>query len=220
MLETLHLVTDPYSLLNPNVKMNISLHLTQSFFPIHTNSNSQSRADQSKILCAANRRNRYGIGKSGKLILDSAFIIATKLRLLPEPLELLLREFGSGNGGGNWVPNRFGWGGFDGWRRRRRRKTKLGIIGFFVIFGAVGLWFLVGKELALDGDALFGGLGLLLFGFSVEGWRRGVKDWILGFCCCAFLMGFAFKKDELQKWGRYFETLIKKGRRRRRRRAF
>ncbi|KAL7126390.1 hypothetical protein ABFS83_14G183400 [Erythranthe nasuta] len=210
MLETLHLVTDP------NVKMNISLHLTQSFLPIRTNSNSQSRAAQSKILCAANRRNRYGIGKSGKLILDSAFIIATKLRLLPEPLELILREFGSGNGGGNWVSNRFGWGGFDGWRRRRR-KTKLGIIGILVIFGAVGLWFLVGKELALDGDALFGGLGLLLFGFSAEGWRRGVKDWILGFCCCAFLMGFALKKDELQKWGRYFGTLIKKGRRRKRR---
>lgn len=148
-------------------------------------------------------------------MLESACIIASKLRLLPEPFDLILREFGSGNGGGNGFSNGFGWGGFDGWRRRRR--TKFGMMGILAICGAVGMWVVVGKELALETDAFFGGLGLLLFGLSVEGWRRGAKDWILGFCCCAFLVALVLNKEQLRTWFRSFGTLKKNGRRKRRR---
>ncbi|KAI3448647.1 hypothetical protein Pfo_005312 [Paulownia fortunei] len=210
MQKTLHLLSDPSFLLTSNGNMNIPSNHTRLFSPIH-HQISQLRV-QKTILCAANRRKRYGIGRSGKLMLESACIIASKLRLLPEPLELILREFGAGNGGGNRFWNGFGWVGFDGWKRRGRTK----IVGILVICVVLGLWLVVGKELVLDADAFLGGLGLLLFGLSVEGWRRGAKDWILGFCCCAFLVGLVLKKDDLQTWVRCFRTLKKNGRRKRR----
>lgn len=201
----LHLVSDPSFLLNSNVKTNISRTQKKLLSPI----NYQVKRT---ILCAANRRKRFGIAKSGKIMVQSAYIIASRLGILPEPLESLLREFGGGNGGRNGFWKGFGWGGFDGGKRRRR--IKLGIVGILVICGIVGLWFVMGKELVLDGDALLGGLGLVLFGLSAEGWRRGAKDWILGFCCCAFLVGLVLKKDDFQTWVR--SSLNKGGRRKRR----
>lgn len=210
MQKTLQLVSDPSFLLTSNVHMSIPPNHARLLSP----TNHCIFRVQKTILCAANRRKRYGIGRSGKLMLESAYIIASRLRLLPEPLELMLREFGAGNGGGNGFWNGFGWGGFDGWKRRRR--IKLGMVGILVICGVVGLWFVVGKELVLDADAFLGGLGLLLFGLSVEGWRRGAKDWILGFCCCAFLVGLVLKKDDFRTWVGSFRTLKKDGRRKRR----
>ncbi|KAK6118576.1 hypothetical protein DH2020_047689 [Rehmannia glutinosa] len=212
MQKFLHLVSDPSFLLTSNGNMEIPSNPTRLIFPIHHRV-SQIPV-QSTIICAANRRKRYGIGRSGKLILESAYIIASKLRVLPEPLELVLREFGAGNGGGNGFWNGFGWGGFDGWKRRRR--AKFGMVGFLVICGVLGLWLVVGKELVLEGDVLFGGLGLLLFGLSVEGWRRGARDWILGFCCCAFLVGLVMKKEDFRTWVRCFRTTRKNVRGKRR----
>lgn len=90
---------------------------------------------------------------------------------------------------------------------------RFGLVGILVILGAVGLWWIVGKELALDSDAFFGGLGLALFGLSVEGWRRGAKDWILGFCCCAVMVALVSTKADFPAW-------LKKGRRRRKGRGF
>lgn len=165
-------------------------------------------------VCAVSKRNRYGgIAKSGKLVLESAYIVASHLRILPEPVVLLLREFGAGNGGRNGFWGGFGRGGSDGWRGRKR--AKLGIVGVLVILGAVGMWWIVGKELVPDSDALLGGLGLVLFGLSAEVWRRGARDWILGFCCCAVMVGLVSAKVDYGELLRSFGS-SKKGLRRRR----
>ncbi|KAL6513259.1 hypothetical protein OROGR_020745 [Orobanche gracilis] len=212
MQMTIHLISDPLSLLTLNHNISISSIGTRFSSPFR-HRYSQLRVQKS-ILCAANRRNRFGTGKSGKLVFESACIIASKLGFLPEPLGLILRDIGSGNGGGNGFWNGFGRGGFDGWKRRRR--TKFGMIGVLVICGVLFMWLVAGKELVLDGDALFGGLGLILFGVSAEGWRRGAKDWILGFCCCAFLVGLVLKKEGLRTWVGCFGTTKKKNSRKRR----
>ncbi|GFQ08280.1 hypothetical protein PHJA_002972000, partial [Phtheirospermum japonicum] len=145
---------------------------------------------------------------------ETACIIASKLGFVPEPLGLMLREFGAGNGnrGGNgfWNGFGFGWNGFDGWKRRRR-SAKLGMVGILAICGVLGMWLV----LDADADALFGGLGLIMF--AVSGWGRGAnKDWILGFCCCAFLVGLVSKKEEFLAWAGCFRTTKKNIRRKRR----
>ncbi|KAH6809948.1 hypothetical protein C2S51_027731 [Perilla frutescens var. frutescens] len=38
--------------------------------------------------------------------------------------------------------------------------------------------------------------GLMLFGLSAKVWRRGAKDWVLGFCCCAFLVALVSTKGD------------------------
>ncbi|KAL2468599.1 hypothetical protein Fot_50734 [Forsythia ovata] len=205
------LISDPSFPFNSNGNMiPLSLSLQHPLFSPYCSykCHSQKTRIQNTILCSRNKRRRYGSERSTKLVLESACIIASNLGLLPEPLELLLREFGGGNRGGNgggfgsW--NGFGWGAFDG--SKKRRKSKLGILGILVILG-VGLWLVLGKELVIDGDVFLGGLGLLLFGLSMNGWRRGAGDWILGFCCCAVLVGFLCKKENLEGWVRYFRTM-------------
>ncbi|CAA3007075.1 Hypothetical predicted protein [Olea europaea subsp. europaea] len=205
------LISDPILLFNSNGNMiHSSLSLQHPVFSPHCSHNcpSQKHRIQKTILCSRNKRTRHGFERSTKLALQSAYIIASKSGILPEPLELLLREFGGGNRGGNgggfrpW--NGFGWGAFDG--SKKRRKSILGILGILVILG-VGLWLVLGKDLVIDGDVFFGSLGLVLFGFSINGWKRGAKDWILGFCCCAVLMGFLCKKENLEGCVRYFRTM-------------
>lgn len=214
MQTSLRLLSDPH-FLHHSVKIH-SDHSNLNH-PIHHNRNLAAR--KTTIVCAVNRRNRYGmITKSGKLMLESAYIIASHLRILPEPVDSILREFGAGNGGRNGFWSGFGRGGSDGWRRRR--KTRLGLVGILVILGAVGLWWIVGKELALDSDAFFGGLGLVLLGLSVEGWRRGARDWILGFCCCAALVGLVSTKADFPVWLKNLGSLKKVPKRRRKGRVF
>ncbi|XP_042051423.1 uncharacterized protein LOC121796694 [Salvia splendens] len=208
MQTSLRLLSDPH-FLHHSVK--IPSNHSNLNYPVHHNRIFAAR--KTAIVCAVNRRNRYGmISKSGKLMLESAYIIASHLRILPDPVDSILREFGAGNGGRNGFWSGSGRGGSDGWRRRR--KTRLGLVGILVILGAVGLWWVVGKELALDSDAFFGGLGLVLFGLSVEGWRRGARDWILGFCCCAVLVGLVSTKADFPVWLKNFGSLKKVPKRR------
>lgn len=167
-------------------------------------------------VCAASKRNRYGMAKSGKLMLESAYIVASHLRILPEPVMLLLREFGAGNGGRNGFWGGFGRGGSDGWRGRGRRRARFGFVGILAILGAAGVWWIARKEMVPDSDALLGGLGLVLFGLSAEAWRRGARDWILGFCCCAVMVGLVSTKGDSGELMRSFGSL-KKGLMRRRR---
>ncbi|KAH6826405.1 hypothetical protein C2S53_013058 [Perilla frutescens var. hirtella] len=216
MQTPLHLVSDPFFLFASNVNLRIPPNLTKLPSPIH---NRFLLGQKATIVCAANRRKRHGIAKSGKLMLESAYMVASHLRILPEPVELILREFGAGNGGGrNGFWSGFGWGGSGGWRRRRKSMI-LGMVGILVIMGAVGLWWIVGKELVLDSDACLGGLGLVLFGLSAEVWRRGAKDWVLGFCCCAFLVALVSTKGDFRALLRTFGS-FKKGRGRRKRSLF
>lgn len=83
--------------------------------------------------------------------------------------------------------------------------------GILVILG-LGLWLILGKE--LDSDVLVGSLGLVLFGLSVDGWRSGMKNWALGFSCCAFLVGVVLKKEDFQKWAKSFGNMKLLGRKR------
>lgn len=157
------------------------------------------------IVCARNKKRQYGSARSTKFMIESAYQIASKLKILPEPLDYLIKEFGvvGGNGGGGfgtfWKGS--GWGGFDGWGRKRRKKRILESLGILVILG-LGFWLILGKN--LDGNVFLGALGLVLFGFSVDGWRNSMKDWALGFCCCAFLVGLVLKREDFHRWAKSF----------------
>ncbi|KAK3033147.1 hypothetical protein RJ639_036331 [Escallonia herrerae] len=151
------------------------------------------------ILCAKNGSRRFGFPRSRKSqsILDLAYAIASNLNVIPEPLDSMIREFTGGNGGGGGLGfwKGFGWGGFDG---RRRRKWKLGFLGFVVVCG-LGMWFILGKE--LEANMLIGFLGLALFLILVDGWKRQFVDWISGFCSCAVLVGLLLLRGEdLLRW--------------------
>lgn len=172
---------------------------------------------QKPIVLAWKKKKPSGSVRSTKMMLQSAYFIASTLKILPEPLDFILREFGGGNGGGGDGFS-FGSGDFDGWRRRRSRKKVnwgFGVV-FFVVLG-VGLWLILWKRLEID--VFWGVLGLTLFGFSVNVWKRGVLDWALGFCCCAALVGLLLK-DDLQKWVSFIGTVKIERRRRRKRRLF
>lgn len=211
-------------LTNSNGELKISLtntvHLKKrfSFFKPSNLSLSHSISSQAQIqnsiICARRiKKRRFGSDKSVKFILQSVYFIASKLNILPEPLNLLIREFGGGNGGGNGgglgFTKDFGWGGFDG----RRRNRKLGVLGF-VIVSSLSLWLLLGKE--LDVDVFIGFLVLGLIGFSAIVWKRNVKDWIIGFCSCAFLVVLGQRRENLKNWVKGFRAA---GIVRRRRRA-
>uniref|UniRef100_A0A0V0GV70 Putative ovule protein n=1 Tax=Solanum chacoense TaxID=4108 RepID=A0A0V0GV70_SOLCH len=74
---------------------------------------------QKPIVSAWKKKRRSGSVRSTKIMLESAYFIASKLKLLPEPLDSILREFGGGNGGGGGGGFSFGSGGFDGWGREK-----------------------------------------------------------------------------------------------------
>lgn len=128
------------------------------------------------------------------------WVIASNLKILPEPLNFVVSELSSGNGngygGGLGFRKGLGGGGegFDGWRRRKKR-LGLAIFGLVMVCGFA---LLIGRE--LGSEFFWGVLGVSLFGFSIGGWKRGFKDWVLGFCCCAVLMGLGLKNQEVQRW--------------------
>ncbi|XP_059652505.1 uncharacterized protein LOC132299730 [Cornus florida] len=194
------LVFRPSNLLFPN---QFSSHLLSLSNQSHT---------QNQIICARSSKRRFGSQRSRKFILELVGFVASNLNILPEPLGLVIREFGGGNGGGLGFPKGFGGGGFDGWRGKR--KKNLGFLGFLMVFG-LGLWLLLGKE--MDKDVFWGGSGLALFGVLITAWKRGAKDWILGFCFGAVLMGVGLKREELQKWAKGCRAMEIVRRRKRRR---
>ena len=157
-------------------------------------------------------------------------LIASNLKILPEPLGLVLEEFGGGDGsggrgggGGLGFWKGFGWGGFDGWKRKRKRK--LWLYGFLMI---CGLGFLFGRE--IESNVVWWGLGFGPLGVAlIQFWEKngGIQAWVLGFCLWSFLVGLTFRRAELQKWvGRFnlpssmVESVGTQRRRRKPRRAF
>ncbi|XP_052208923.1 uncharacterized protein LOC127812544 [Diospyros lotus] len=153
------------------------------------------------VISARKSRRRNGYRRSRKFILDSIRFVASNLNILPEPLALVIREFGGGNGGGFGFWKGFGGEGFDGWGRKRN--NKLGFLGFAIVFG-LGMWLVSGKE--LGNDVILGFLALSLLGVSVNGWKR-VVDGILGFCFCAVLVGLGIsRRENLQKWAKGFKV--------------
>ncbi|KAL3516109.1 hypothetical protein ACH5RR_023011 [Cinchona calisaya] len=206
LVQNVHL-KNPFSNFSPRNHFLLNKHKLVTFSHSHFHPFSQETQIQKSIICARNKKRQYGSARSRKLMIESAYYIASKLKILPEPLDYLIKEFGigvGGNGGGGfgtfWKGS--GWGGFDGWgKKRRRKKLMLEIMGILVIL-CLGFWLILGKQ--LDADVLFGFLGLVLFGFSMNGWRNGIKDWALGFCCCAFLVGLVLWREDFQRWAKSF----------------
>ncbi|XP_016452144.1 uncharacterized protein LOC107776745 [Nicotiana tabacum] len=200
-----YIFSDPSFLSNP-IQKTIDFPNYSYPFPKHAVLSHFHFNLQKPIASARKKRRHSGFVRSTKIMLESAYFIASKLNILPEPFDSIIREFGGGNGGGF----RFWRGhGFDGWRRRK--KINWGFWVLLVIIG-VGLWLILAKELEID--VFLGILGLTLFGFSVNVWKRGVSDWALGFCCCAALLGFLLREDLLKRVG-FFGT-VKIARRRKR----
>lgn len=150
-------------------------------------------------------------------MIESAYQIASRLKIVPEPLDYLIREFGVGgaNGGGGgfrafWKGS--GWGGFDGWGRRRKKKRGMEFLGILVISG-IGFWLVLARQ--LDADVFLGFvMGLVVFGLSLDGWRNGIKDWTLGFCCGSFLVGLVLTREDFQRGAKSFGATILSKRRR------
>jgi hypothetical protein len=187
------------------------LHRTQIQNPIIC-----ARKAQQPVICARKRRRRNGSQRLTRYALELISIMASKINILPQPLDLVIGEIGcgDGNGAGVWLWKVFGGGGFDGWRRKG--KIKMLLLGFLLIFG-LGLLF--GKE--LERNVLCGCLGIGLLDVVLIQWwgKRRSKDWVLGFCVGGVLMGFGLRREQMQKWVervRVCPPMMEVGRRRRR----
>lgn len=172
---------------------------------------------ENSIICARRNRRRFWSRQSTKFMLQSMSIVVAKLNIFPEPVNVIIREFGGGNGGGgggSGFLTGFGGGGFEGWRRRRRRKRKLGFFGFLIV---CSLSLLLGQE--LDCDWFWEFLSFAMFGVSITFCNRGFQDWVLGFCCCLSLLNLCLGREKVQKWVekfKIFSPLMEVVRRRRR----
>ncbi|KAK6243102.1 hypothetical protein QUC31_009511 [Theobroma cacao] len=188
---------------NPFLETTLSL---QSFncsskSPIFTPSGlfSHKTQIQKPIICARKSRRRYGSERSTKFVLELISILASNLKILPQPLDLVVESLVGADGGGLEFLNGFKGGSFTGWRRRTRRTNWKKILGFLGFLGFCVLCLLFGKE--LRSELLFGGLGFGFFLIAlIKEWRRGLKDWIFGFCCVAVLVGLGLRGNEAMKW--------------------
>lgn len=179
---------------------------------------------KSIITCARNgSKGFFGSQRSRKTLVKLALFAASNLHyVLPEPLNSVMREFGGGDGGGGWSGGGswkgFGWGGFDGRKRRVNKKSGFWFWGF-TAFCCLGFWALIlGGELELGKDVLLGALCLSMFLVLL---RNGcVPEWLLGFCSGAAVVGLSIhKRDELQRLIKGFKAMGLARRRHRGRRA-
>lgn len=216
MQQTLYFKTyqssNEFLLSYPTAKMPTSLHNTAIFAPKFFFIRSSILAShptqiRNPIICARKtdklviyarknrRRNGYQISK--KLLFGLIAIMASKIKILPQPLDLVVEEIGlvDGNGGAAWFWKLFG-GGFNGRRSKKKRNSML--LVFFVI---CGLAFLLGKELErnlLCGFSVLGLLGVLWIQWLGN---RKTKDWVLGFCLGGVLVGMGLlRRGGMRKW--------------------
>lgn len=151
------------------------------------------------MICARTNRNGRDSDRLGKIFLKLIPIIASKAKMLPQPLDLVIQEIVGGDGGrgggGLGFQNGYGWGRFDG--RRRRKKSDFWFYGFWAL---CGLGLLFGME--MKNNVLSWAFGLSPFLIFLIQWRkwRGIQGWILGFFFWGFLLGLGFKREELKKY--------------------
>ncbi|WOH04560.1 hypothetical protein DCAR_0623970 [Daucus carota subsp. sativus] len=199
---------NPFSISPVSTKLPHSSLKPSNFSLYYSNSNKTQI--QKPVICARNKKTRYGSQRSVKIMLQSAYLIATKLNIIPEPLHLVLREFGGGNGGGlGFNKKDFGWGGFDG----RKKGKKIGFLGFLIVLG-IWVWFVFGKEVSVD--VILGFLVFCLVGVCGVWGKIDVQDWFLGVCSCAVFVGLGMRRERLWNWGKGFRVadVFRRGRRR------
>ncbi|KAK4850497.1 hypothetical protein QYF36_007245 [Acer negundo] len=88
---------------------------------------------QKPIICAKKNTRRSGFQRSGKFMLQLMSVFASNLKVLPQPLDLVVAEFGGGDGGGLGFLKGFGGGGGFGVEEKYER------LDFWVVlFGFFG----------------------------------------------------------------------------------
>ncbi|KAH0994800.1 hypothetical protein GBA52_018664 [Prunus armeniaca] len=180
MLKTLHLQTQPdfskssLCLFNPIVTTNTSIQ--NAIFvpksPVFSVSLSLCHEIQiqKQIVCARKNKRRAGSLRLPRLLRQLMPVIVSNLKILPQPLDLVIEEIcsGDGNGGGLGIRKGFGGGGgFDGFGRKRNRKLFL----LFLLYGILvisGLGLLFGSE--VESNVLCCGLGFGLSGVAMVQW--------------------------------------------------
>lgn len=153
---------------------------------------------QSSIICARKKKRSPGFQRSTKLVLELASLLASNLKILPPPLDLVVEALsgGDGNGGGSRLWRGFGGGGYDGWRGKRKNTSLL--IGFLFVCG-LALLFVTDFEI----DAVCGVLGFALFSVALtQLWQKGgiSKDFVCGFGLFGILIALGLRRSEVQKW--------------------
>ncbi|KAF2285919.1 hypothetical protein GH714_008965 [Hevea brasiliensis] len=129
-----------------------------------------------------------------KIVPKLVSFVASNPKILPGPLDLVVAELGGGGGGGLGFWKVFGDGSSDGWRRKG--KTSLGLFGVLTV---CGLGLLFGRE--LKSDLLCGVFALgFLVTLLIRGYRRRIKDWVLGLCFVGVLLGLRLRREDTQHW--------------------
>ncbi|XP_010278177.1 PREDICTED: uncharacterized protein LOC104612456 [Nelumbo nucifera] len=180
-------------------------------------------SDRYPSIVAARRNRRRTASRwqrSSRVALQCVSLIASNLKMIPEPLDFIIREgFGGGNGGGLGFLKGLGGGGFDGWGRRRSRwHSRFGLLG---LLGACALVLLLVLAKELDTCFGLGVVNFVLLGFLIRDWKAEIKGWVLGFCSCALMVLCGLRREELQKCVKNFRVhspimgMIKSKRRRR-----
>ncbi|GAB2228942.1 hypothetical protein Droror1_Dr00023076 [Drosera rotundifolia] len=144
------------------------------------------------ILCSKQRPRRRSRSsrKSHHKIIKSIAILASNLKIVPAPFDLIIKEIaGDGNGGGSFG-SWFGGGGGSG-----RGKRGLGFWILIIAASISAIWVgLKRGELKWVG---VGFVGIVIWGLIGGRWRSGVVHWGLGFCCG---VSVGLNRGELVKW--------------------
>ncbi|CAN1229111.1 hypothetical protein LINGRAPRIM_LOCUS1341 [Linum grandiflorum] len=150
------------------------------------------------VICARKGNKGSGYQRLAKILPRLAFTMASNLKVLPEPLGLIVAELSStGNGGeggaGSWKGGFSGGGG--GWGRKRgKRRNLMVLLGLLLVCGVLVYMVLSGKA-GTDKYLILGVSAIL-----VQGIGRGARDCILGLCIfgAGFILGM--ERDDLRKW--------------------
>ncbi|KAK4748840.1 hypothetical protein SAY87_015426 [Trapa incisa] len=160
--------------------------------------------NQSPVISWRKKRRRNGSQRLVKFVLDSIPIMASRLKILPPPLDFILEELssGDGNSGGWGASRRSGDGWFDGWWRRGTRRTSR----FWWAVLIFGLGLIVGRE--FEGELVYWilGFGLISIAFFEVWSSRAMRDGVLGFCCLGVFLGILGLRPDLKNWVREFRS--------------
>ncbi|CAN0911168.1 Disease resistance protein L6 [Linum grandiflorum] len=129
------------------------------------------------VICARKGKKGSGYQRLAKILPRLAFTMASNLKVLPEPLGLIVAELSStGNGGEGGAGSWKGFsGGGGGWGRKRgKRRNLMVLLGLLLVCGVLVYMDLSGKA-GTDKYLILGVSAIL-----VQGIGRGARDCILG----------------------------------------